>query len=549
MQQTRVSWIKIIFGALFWIILLIISDSACENKIVKLENAVKVIKGNKEIKHNKNVIQTQKVSETDKPLVPPKNFKILNNEAATISVTAQGISEVINEFLIKKSLRFDLIICGKSTNHLNYVTNKVLSKISEQTATQIFRFAVINDCFKKKIDKSAVFFVEDSKTVKSFNGYNQNLLLDFFDLPADCRIFFYVENDASGVSDLDTPKLTDLNLYSMPIYAFEFLLLNEKSELKLKSVSYFAEGKCEEAKILELNSMSKISGKWEKNLENYEHLSNFHGCLIKLINLCSPAFYAEEFKHLMRNRIEYENNAPKIRQIIKKGHLTLRGIFYETIKAIAKHANFTVYHQMWIPTMSGENGLVPQNGKIINTKLSLECFVLTPDVFLKNKLMHSIRAPLSSTEYYYLVTPNDFYTNYEKLFFAFDTYTWVCFGLSFGFTFGVIFTVNRLQQRVKDVIFGRGIKNQTYNALSIFFGISQTKLPSENFARILVAMFLFLCLIFRTCYQSKMFEFMTTDMRKPLPETIEDLYSMKYTVVFEHQHSGFHDEIVANRTG
>lgn len=69
-----------------------------------------------------------------------------------------------------------------------------------------------------------------------------------------------------------------------------------------------------------------------------------------------------------------------------------------------------------------------------------------------------------------------------------------------------------------------------HNAVGIFFGIGQTKLPEEYFSRFLLLLFIWFCLMFRTCYQSKNFEFITSDMRKPMPETFEDLAYWNYTI-------------------
>ncbi|KAG5667697.1 hypothetical protein PVAND_015668 [Polypedilum vanderplanki] len=76
-----------------------------------------------------------------------------------------------------------------------------------------------------------------------------------------------------------------------------------------------------------------------------------------------------------------------------------------------------------------------------------------------------------------------------------------------------------------------GINNPAYNALGSMFGISQLRLPQESSNRIALLLFIWFWLIFRTCYQSKLFEFMTTDMRKPMPTSINDLSEMNYTIV------------------
>jgi hypothetical protein len=88
-----------------------------------------------------------------------------------------------------------------------------------------------------------------------------------------------------------------------------------------------------------------------------------------------------------------------------------------------------------------------------------------------------------------------------------------------------------------------------YNVVSIFFGIGQTRLPVENFSRFVWLLFIWFCLIFRTCYQSKLFEFMTSDMRKPLPESVDDLREMNYTIMLmdKKMFHIFNQEIINGR--
>jgi hypothetical protein len=84
---------------------------------------------------------------------------------------------------------------------------------------------------------------------------------------------------------------------------------------------------------------------------------------------------------------------------------------------------------------------------------------------------------------------------------------------------------------MKNIIYGQGVSTPGFNIIAIVFGIGQTKLPDANFARIILTTFLWFCLIFRTAYQSLLFEYEATDMTKPLPQTIEDLYTHNFTIV------------------
>ncbi|KAG5668712.1 hypothetical protein PVAND_016640 [Polypedilum vanderplanki] len=76
-------------------------------------------------------------------------------------------------------------------------------------------------------------------------------------------------------------------------------------------------------------------------------------------------------------------------------------------------------------------------------------------------------------------------------------------------------------------------KQPGYNALGAFFGVSILELPRESLSRYILIIYIWFCLIIRTCWQSMMFEFMTSDMRKPLPETLDDLRELNYTIVIQ----------------
>jgi hypothetical protein len=481
------------------------------------------------------------------------DYKLADDEASTISSTAQGISDVIGEFFIKKNLRIELVICGEATYHIRDLMDKVLLKIHNQVGTEINHALDLDECFNFHMLQSTLFFTKNHENVQKFNELNNPARHP--KISAGSVIFFYVQEDSKGISDYYTDRLSDHNMNFLPIYAFEFLLLNERNEMKLKMVSYYSEGKCETAEIVEINSMSKLSGRWSKELKNVDQFTNFHGCLMKFQNNLGPTFYANELKPFVGNsQNKEEKDVAQMKQKINEGHMTYRGFFPEITRVMAKRFNFTAYHQIFYQDnqyTSEIDAFVSQNGKILYTYLKFESFIRTDHSIMEQTYNH-ITAPYTSLNIYYLITPNEFYTNYEKLFFPFEKYAWMCFGLTFGFTFGIIFVLNRVPRWIRRIFYGIGIRSPTFNALSIFFGISMTKLPSENCARILLTMFLFLCLIFRTCYQSKMFEFMTTDMRKPLPETIDDLISMNYTMVIEQNamqiYQDLNEEIVNGRT-
>lgn len=97
------------------------------------------------------------------------------------------------------------------------------------------------------------------------------------------------------------------------------------------------------------------------------------------------------------------------------------------------------------------------------------------------------------------------YTNYEKMILPFDSDTWIYFILFFCFAFVGISLINLMPKTFKNLVYGKGVKMPTFNAIGTFFGIGQTKLPDNNFARIILMHFIIFCLIFRTAYQGETF--------------------------------------------
>ncbi|KAG5673138.1 hypothetical protein PVAND_003209 [Polypedilum vanderplanki] len=80
------------------------------------------------------------------------------------------------------------------------------------------------------------------------------------------------------------------------------------------------------------------------------------------------------------------------------------------------------------------------------------------------------------------------------------------------------------------IVYGTRVTMPMLNVLRTFFGISQTRLPQDSFPRFILIFFILFCLVIRTAYQGVFFELLTTDMRKPLPETIDDLLDRNYTI-------------------
>ena len=118
----------------------------------------------------------------------------------------------------------------------------------------------------------------------------------------------------------------------------------------------------------------------------------------------------------------------------------------------------------------------------------------------------------------------------EKLFLPFDQDTWNGLKLIFIVAIIAIFIICRLPKKPIKIICGNPMKISIFNIFQIFFGVSEKKSPKENVSRIIFTSFIFWCLVMRTAYQGKLFEFTTTAIKKPEMKTLEDLRIRNFTL-------------------
>jgi hypothetical protein len=188
---------------------------------------------------------------------------------------------------------------------------------------------------------------------------------------------------------------------------------------------------------------------------------------------------------------------------------------------MSKIGNFTPNYQI---IFGGY--IVPKNNPIVNQSIRISRII--PDEVHKTKF--HMTTTFFDAEFGIFVTPSEFYTNFEKLLLPFDTTTWILLLVTFLVISGVIFLMKFIPKKIKKIFIGSGNKTPGFNVVRIFFGIGQTRLPDESILRFILIFFVFFWLILRTCYQSKLFEFITADMRKPAPRTLDELIERDFTI-------------------
>jgi len=439
-----------------------------------------------------------------------------DNSTEDFSVSA-AIADICNHFFIKESINFDLIIYGESTRHLDDVLDGILGFVGKNFTKTVKH---VESIFKwnHKIEDSAVVLFYNLDHLIYFNSHVNllNLPPKIFRFVIYCEICDDFEIPGYKYYDTDLPHISEL----------EYFVVNENSSIHFKAFNYFMENSCNQKKFKTLNIFNKTSQKWKENFQNYKNFENFNGCMLT----CTDEFdvylhlnkYNSELIKCVTSTESFEFCLNLFIDIMSRPGVGVRGITYEIFEALSKRANFTANYQF-----SASSFVIPRTEYIINQKIT---------IYRVGLYKEHVESTQMSTTFFDIqigifMSPTELYTNFEKLLLPFDDTTWIFLVAIFSTAAIFTFVMKFMPKNIRRIFYGRGIKTPGLNVIQIFFGIGQTHLPNESLLRFILIFFVLFCLIMRTCYQSKMFDFITSDMRKPPPKTLEDVIEQGYTVV------------------
>ena len=305
---------------------------------------------------------------------------------------------------------------------------------------------------------------------------------------------------------------------------YVYFIINNFDSVILSTVEWFSPTGCNELAIHRVNEFYKDKLKWNKELKNYDKFLNYYGCdLVMML----PA--------VEKDGTNYHTSGYSILKLSNQtgsDSLDIHGITPKVFEIASQYHNFkTDYQSAYVPS-----GWVDayQRGSVIMIPINNKPKI--PNVFFEIKPLfsQSIYLGYSNVIANYdgimFVTPSERYTPYEKFKLPFDNETWILLGATFIMTFLSIAIINRFSKATRNLVYGHDVDTPIWNVISIFFGVSQTKLPNKNFSRFILVIFIYFCLIFRTCFQSKFFEFLTSEPRQSPPKTVQDLVARKYHV-------------------
>jgi hypothetical protein len=423
--------------------------------------------------------------------------------ASQFSPISHALHDTINAMFVQNKINFDIIVYGPMTRSIMDVLNEVSALNNGTYAEQIVNLKTLT--WDHEVRKSAVILSSDFRYLLIFSDLTK-LRNKFY---TTFKFLFYYED--SNIHDFLSAQYRKLYWKPGQVDHYSYFLINrDENTFALLSLEWFSEKACNKAQLTVVNDFNKTAIKWQKPLRIEQKFKNFYGCLLTID-------VAVKFRHTLIDSAR-QLSGPIID--IFKG-MSVRGNFTPNFQEVEAYydRNFTTHIAQKLDT---KYDLIP------NIILYLE-HVISSQMFEELHFTTQFHGEIAA----FLISSPEPYSAYEKLLLPFDDTTWIFFIAVFLYSFLSIRVINLVSRRFQDMFYGENVKTPAFNVVGTFFGISQTTLPDANFPRILLMTFILYCLILRTAYQSLLFEYVATDMRKASPTTIEDLFEQGFTMYSE----------------
>jgi len=187
------------------------------------------------------------------------------NQTLEEFLVSTAISDICEEFFIKKSEKFDLIIYGERTHHLDDVTNGVLRIIEHNFSSTVQHVKDVDD-WDHKIEHSAVILFKNGSYFANFNFNAKLTNLS----PKIIKLIIYLQS-YDGIKHVKVRSFYKSDMSH--ISSFEYVVKNEESSIQLDTLDNFQEYSCNKLNLKILNFFNKTSQKWNKKIAKFSKFS------------------------------------------------------------------------------------------------------------------------------------------------------------------------------------------------------------------------------------------------------------------------------------
>lgn len=402
----------------------------------------------------------------------------------------KALQSVVDNFFISSTSTFSLIVCSvtkmKTEEFMVHVENTTIS---------------MEDCDKISVHNKRVYLITLITNYENFQRFYHEINSERFDYGG-----FYLIVLTNGMIQEIQQIFTQL--WSIFIYNVNILVEDNDGNISMITFMPFKENECGQTTPTIINSYEKQFSSWKSQTYFPRKIKNLFKCPIKIAIFDTPPFVSES---------------------TETGKIS--GCDIELVNGLAEALNFKVDSNFM--REPGSWGTILENGtstgalrKVIDGDIDLTVggWYLTQ---LRLKYM-------SYSESYYamplilIIPPGAQLTAFNKLFRPFHNVVWIVLVLTLLLGVLIIFIIKLQSDAIKRFIFGMETAKPYFNMLIALAGGSQTILPSRNFARFLLMIFLLFCLVVRTLYQGALFQFLQIDDREKEAQTIDELMDKNF---------------------
>jgi hypothetical protein len=292
--------------------------------------------------------------------------------------------------------------------------NRFLDKILETGKTPV---KIVNlDSFKEKleVERSAVLLFNK---LEQFKAFSERVIIAI-ESPQELHFFVYIENFKRE----DYASLVPRFLYSLLHNHLNFLIDFEGDDwISLMTFTTFQQPDCRAFHAVVINQFSKATKQWKNQEFSIELYRNFNGC--KLV--------------ARHQRVMNHASSKLIHQAIEKS-LNFKTIVVDS--SDPKSTQRTDFAMSMFPSRA-----IP--------------------LFSKKGIEFSSTSYCRITDYVLLVSRSEPYTYWEKALLPFDEEVWYWLTGLLVFSLFVIVVTSFMSQRVRDFIFGFGVRAPVLNMM------------------------------------------------------------------------------------
>ena len=386
------------------------------------------------------------------------------------SLVSEAIQQIVREYFLKNSVNFYVLYDSNEVEDLD----KTIKLISEEKSFDLIQ---LNQTINVK--KSAIAILNSLENLIKFEDQIK-YLTNIFDILIYCK------------------EMTKEQIF-LPPYKDQYrtYMIKDDNGIGLYGAMLFTQQQCRNRQLVEINRFSATTRKWRTNKFFTNIIEDFFGCeLVFGLNFGGPYAVAEDRKSFK-----------------------VEGYLIDMIKAMSSNLNFTIGYSLLNESEFKKEEWDMGVGLYIKavSNPSDEDILISPAIL--------------SSALVVVVPPGPSYTPLEKFLLPFDDATWIWILITFGVACIVVILVRMSKsQSIYEWIIGLDIRDPFLNIFGTLMGIGMMSLPRTNIARFLLMNFILFCLIMRTAYQGKYFEFLTSNPTKKPIMTFEELTQSNLTI-------------------